>query len=57
MEYEYQENGFLLQEAEEEDEKCASELKSLEKHKHLLESTVKEGLREAMDELDAVQRE
>ncbi|XP_040608755.1 kinetochore protein NDC80 homolog [Mesocricetus auratus] len=46
-----------VKEAEEEDEKCASELKSLEKHKHLLESTVKEGLREAMDELDAVQRE
>lgn len=46
-----------VKEAEEEDEKCASELESLEKHKHLLESAVNEGLSEAMDELDAVQRE
>ncbi|GAB1301303.1 Kinetochore protein NDC80 homolog [Apodemus speciosus] len=44
-------------EAEEEDKKCASELKSLEKHKHLLESAVNKGLREAKDELDAIQRE
>ncbi|XP_021785665.1 kinetochore protein NDC80 homolog isoform X2 [Papio anubis] len=46
-----------IKEAEEEDEKCASELESLEKHKHLLESTVNQGLSEAMNELDAVQRE
>ncbi|XP_003464498.1 kinetochore protein NDC80 homolog [Cavia porcellus] len=46
-----------VKEAEEEDEKCASELESLEKHKHLLESAVNEGLSEAMAELDAVQRE
>ncbi|XP_003924854.3 kinetochore protein NDC80 homolog [Saimiri boliviensis] len=44
-------------EAEEEDEKCANELESLEKHKHLLESTVNQGLSEAMNESDAVQRE
>ncbi|KAK7796090.1 hypothetical protein U0070_023562 [Myodes glareolus] len=44
-------------EAEEQDEKCAKELESLEKHKHLLESAVNEGLSEAMDELEAVQRE
>ncbi|ELW67707.1 Kinetochore protein NDC80 like protein [Tupaia chinensis] len=46
-----------VKEAEEEDEKCANELESLEKHKHLLESAVNEGLSEAMNELDAVQRE
>ncbi|KAM5125016.1 LOW QUALITY PROTEIN: kinetochore protein NDC80 homolog [Callospermophilus lateralis] len=44
-------------EAEEEDEKCAKELESLEKHKHLLESAINEGLSEAMNELDAVQPE
>ena len=48
---------FLREEAEEQDEKCARELESLEKHKHLLESAVNEGLSEAMDELEAVQRE
>ncbi|XP_064433932.1 kinetochore protein NDC80 homolog isoform X2 [Mirounga angustirostris] len=46
-----------VKEAEEEDKKCASELESLEKHKHLLESAVNEGLSEAMNELDAIQRE
>ncbi|XP_023366166.1 kinetochore protein NDC80 homolog [Otolemur garnettii] len=46
-----------VKEAEEEDEKCAHELESLEKHKHLLESTVNKGLSEAMNELEAVQRE
>ncbi|XP_023598667.1 kinetochore protein NDC80 homolog [Trichechus manatus latirostris] len=46
-----------VKEAEEEDKKCANELESLEKHKHLLESGVNEGLSEAMNELDAIQRE
>ncbi|XP_049989276.1 kinetochore protein NDC80 homolog isoform X2 [Alexandromys fortis] len=46
-----------VKEAEEQDEKCARELESLEKHKHLLESTVNEDLSEAMDELEAVQQE
>ncbi|KAM4841208.1 kinetochore protein NDC80 homolog [Thomomys bottae] len=46
-----------VKEAEEEDEKCANELESLKKHKHLLESAINEGLSEAMNELDAVQRE
>ena len=46
-----------VKEAEEKDKKSASELESLEKHKHLLESGVNDGLSEAMDELDAVQRE
>ncbi|XP_047590655.1 kinetochore protein NDC80 homolog [Lutra lutra] len=46
-----------VKEAKEEDKKCASELESLEKHKHLLESAVNEGLSEAMNELDAIQRE
>uniref|UniRef100_A0A8C2RTL9 Kinetochore protein NDC80 n=1 Tax=Capra hircus TaxID=9925 RepID=A0A8C2RTL9_CAPHI len=46
-----------VKEAEEEDKKCADELESLEKHKHLLESAVNEGLSEAMNELDAIQRE
>ena len=46
-----------VKEVEEQDEKCARELESLEKHKHLLESAVNEGLSEAMDELEAVQRE
>ncbi|CAO2616876.1 Kinetochore protein NDC80 homolog [Lemmus lemmus] len=46
-----------VKEAEEQDEKCARELESLEKHKHLLESAVNEGLSEAMNELEAVQRE
>ncbi|XP_039099116.1 kinetochore protein NDC80 homolog isoform X4 [Hyaena hyaena] len=46
-----------VKEAEEEDKKCANELESLEKHKHLLESAVNDGLSEAMNELDAIQRE
>ncbi|XP_072591146.1 kinetochore protein NDC80 homolog isoform X4 [Vulpes vulpes] len=46
-----------VKEAEEEDKKCASELESLDKHKHLLESAVNEGLSEAINELDAIQRE
>ncbi|XP_049757582.1 kinetochore protein NDC80 homolog isoform X3 [Elephas maximus indicus] len=46
-----------VKEAEEEDKKCANELESLEKHKHLLESGVNEGLSEAMNELDTIQRE
>ncbi|XP_049995812.1 kinetochore protein NDC80 homolog isoform X2 [Alexandromys fortis] len=46
-----------VKEAEDQDEKCARELESLEKHKHLLESAVNKGLSEAMDELEAVQRE
>ncbi|KAM6218827.1 kinetochore protein NDC80 homolog [Rhynchocyon petersi] len=46
-----------VKEAEEEDRKWANELESLEKHKHLLESGVNEGLSEAMDELDSIQRE
>lgn len=46
-----------VKEAEEEDKKCADELESLEKHKHLLESAVNEGLSEAVNELDAIQRE
>ncbi|KAG8521100.1 Kinetochore protein NDC80, partial [Galemys pyrenaicus] len=46
-----------VKEAEEEDKKCANELESLEKHKHLLESAVNEGLSEAMNELDVIQRE
>ncbi|XP_023386612.1 kinetochore protein NDC80 homolog [Pteropus vampyrus] len=46
-----------VKEAEEEDKKCASELESLEKHKHVLESAVNEGLSEAMNELDSIQRD
>uniref|UniRef100_A0A8D2DQF3 Kinetochore protein NDC80 n=1 Tax=Sciurus vulgaris TaxID=55149 RepID=A0A8D2DQF3_SCIVU len=46
-----------VKEAEEEDEKCANSLESLEKHKHLLESAVNKDLSEAMNELDAVQQE
>ncbi|KAM7126651.1 kinetochore protein NDC80 homolog isoform 2-T3 [Molossus nigricans] len=46
-----------VKEAEEEDNKCANELESLEKHKHMLESAVNEGLSEAMNELDSIQRE
>uniref|UniRef100_A0A673UUD3 Kinetochore protein NDC80 n=1 Tax=Suricata suricatta TaxID=37032 RepID=A0A673UUD3_SURSU len=46
-----------VKEAEEEDKKCATELESLEKHKHLLESAVNDGLSEAMNELDTIQRE
>ncbi|KAL1771043.1 kinetochore protein NDC80-like [Sigmodon hispidus] len=47
----------IVKETEEEDEKCASELESLEKHKHLIENAVNEGLSETMDELNSVQRE
>ncbi|XP_059562504.1 kinetochore protein NDC80 homolog isoform X1 [Myotis daubentonii] len=46
-----------VKEAEEEDNKCANELESLEKHKHMLESAVNEGLSETMNELDSIQRE
>ncbi|NXV73436.1 NDC80 protein, partial [Atlantisia rogersi] len=46
-----------LQEAEEEDQKCASELELLEKHKQLLESGVNEGLSEATNELHDLQRQ
>ncbi|XP_006891483.1 PREDICTED: kinetochore protein NDC80 homolog [Elephantulus edwardii] len=46
-----------VKEDEEEDKKCANELESLEKHKNLLERGVNEGLSEAMDELDTIQRE
>ncbi|XP_057253552.1 kinetochore protein NDC80 homolog [Pezoporus wallicus] len=45
-----------LKEAEEEEQKCASELELLEKHKQLLESGVNEGLSEATDELHDLQR-
>ncbi|XP_075389000.1 kinetochore protein NDC80 homolog [Tenrec ecaudatus] len=44
-------------EAEEEDRKGANELESLEKHKHQLESVINEGLSEALDELDTIERE
>ncbi|XP_055994245.1 kinetochore protein NDC80 homolog [Sorex fumeus] len=46
-----------VKEFEEEDQKCANELESLEKHKHLLENAVNEGLSEAMNELEVIQRE
>nr|XP_032628407.1 kinetochore protein NDC80 homolog isoform X2 [Chelonoidis abingdonii] len=46
-----------LKEAEEEEKKCATELELLEKHKHLLESGINEGLSEAMNELHDVQRQ
>lgn len=46
-----------VKEVEEEDNKCASEVESLEKHKHMLESAVNEGLSEAMNELDSIQQE
>ncbi|KAM9022470.1 kinetochore protein NDC80 homolog isoform 1-T2 [Ara ararauna] len=45
-----------LKEAEEEEQKCASELELLEKHKQLLESGVNEGLSEATKELHDLQR-
>nr|XP_025978586.1 kinetochore protein NDC80 homolog [Dromaius novaehollandiae] len=44
-------------EAEEEEQKCANELELLEKHKHLLESGVNEGLSEATNELHDIQRQ
>uniref|UniRef100_A0A8C5F2K1 Kinetochore protein NDC80 n=1 Tax=Gopherus evgoodei TaxID=1825980 RepID=A0A8C5F2K1_9SAUR len=46
-----------LKEAEEEEKKFATELELLEKHKHLLESGINEGLSEAMNELHDVQRQ
>ncbi|NWI11448.1 NDC80 protein, partial [Crypturellus soui] len=46
-----------LKEAEEEEQKCASELELLENHKHLLESGVNEGLSEATNELHDIQRQ
>ncbi|NWR07624.1 NDC80 protein, partial [Paradoxornis webbianus] len=46
-----------LKEIEEEEQKCASELESLKKHKQLLESGVYEGLSEATNELHDVQRQ
>ncbi|NWX89086.1 NDC80 protein, partial [Nothoprocta ornata] len=46
-----------LKEAEEEEQKCASELELLENHKHLLESGINEGLSEATNELHDVQRQ
>lgn len=46
-----------VKEDEEEEQKCANELESLEKHKHLLENAVNEGLSEAMNELESLQRE
>lgn len=48
---------FCLQEAEEEEQKCANELELLEKHKQLLESGVNEGLSEATNELHDLQRQ
>uniref|UniRef100_A0A8C4JG31 Kinetochore protein NDC80 n=1 Tax=Dromaius novaehollandiae TaxID=8790 RepID=A0A8C4JG31_DRONO len=41
----------------EEEQKCANELELLEKHKHLLESGVNEGLSEATNELHDIQRQ
>ncbi|NXH12805.1 NDC80 protein, partial [Bucco capensis] len=46
-----------LKEAEEEEQKCASELELLEKHKQLLESGINEGLSEATAELHELQRQ
>ncbi|XP_001505423.1 kinetochore protein NDC80 homolog [Ornithorhynchus anatinus] len=46
-----------IKEAEEEEKKRATELESLEKHKHLLESGVNEGLSEATNELNDIQRQ
>ncbi|NXA33548.1 NDC80 protein, partial [Eudromia elegans] len=46
-----------LKEADEEEQKCASELELLENHKHLLESGVNEGLSEATNELHDIQRQ
>ncbi|NXL94268.1 NDC80 protein, partial [Alectura lathami] len=46
-----------LKEAEEEEQKCANELESLEKHKQFLESGVNEGLSEATNELHDIQRQ
>ena len=48
---------LMLQEAEEEEQKCANELELLEKHKQLLESGVNEGLSEATNELHDLQRQ
>lgn len=49
--------SLCLQEAEEEEQKCANELELLEKHKQLLESGVNEGLSEATNELHDLQRQ
>ncbi|XP_020826344.1 kinetochore protein NDC80 homolog isoform X2 [Phascolarctos cinereus] len=46
-----------LKEAEEKDRKCTTEVESLDKHKHLLESGVNEGLSEALSELDDIQQQ
>uniref|UniRef100_A0A4X2KPY1 Kinetochore protein NDC80 n=1 Tax=Vombatus ursinus TaxID=29139 RepID=A0A4X2KPY1_VOMUR len=46
-----------IKEAEEKDRKCTTEVESLDKHKHLLESGVNEGLSEALSELDDVQQQ
>ncbi|XP_051826344.1 kinetochore protein NDC80 homolog [Antechinus flavipes] len=46
-----------IEEAEEKDKKCTIEVESLDKHKHLLESGVNEGLNEAMSELDDIQQQ
>uniref|UniRef100_G3VCQ5 Kinetochore protein NDC80 n=1 Tax=Sarcophilus harrisii TaxID=9305 RepID=G3VCQ5_SARHA len=46
-----------IKEAEEKDRKCTIEVESLDKHKHLLESGVNEGLNEAMSELDDIQQQ
>ncbi|XP_068955580.1 kinetochore protein NDC80 homolog, partial [Petaurus breviceps papuanus] len=46
-----------MKEAEEKDRKCTTEVESLDKHKHLLESQVNEGLSEAMSELDDIQQQ
>ncbi|XP_036591813.1 kinetochore protein NDC80 homolog isoform X2 [Trichosurus vulpecula] len=46
-----------IKEAEEKDRKCTTEVESLDKHKHLLESGVNEGLSEAMSELDDIQQQ
>ncbi|XP_074132150.1 kinetochore protein NDC80 homolog [Sminthopsis crassicaudata] len=46
-----------IKEAEEKDRKCTTEVESLDKHKHLLESGVNEGLNEAMSELDEIQQQ
>ncbi|XP_007487715.1 kinetochore protein NDC80 homolog isoform X2 [Monodelphis domestica] len=46
-----------IKEAEEKEGKCSTEMESLEKHKHLLENGVHEGLSEAMSELDDIQQQ
>ncbi|KGL82547.1 Kinetochore protein NDC80 [Tinamus guttatus] len=46
-----------LKEAEEQEQKCASELELLENHKHFLQSGINEGLSEATSELHDIQRQ